>query len=346
MTVITADKERAQQLYEEAVELVKEILRQGRLRKPIDGRKISELIEKIASQLMVGNKELINLTSRFSRGNYLWCHMVNVAILSVRVGLGLGYNKSRLVRLGVGAFLHDIGMVKVLPLIRKRKSLTKKEYEEIKKHPIYGVEILDRSYKIEPSAISITRQQHERIDGSGYPRSIKNGDIDECARIVGLVDMYEAMTHPRPHREKAPPQRVMKKIIEGSRGLFEQRIIEALVKCLELYPVGSWVQLNTGEIGRVAGIDENFPLRPTITVMFDADYKPLKKMKRIELIKRRRLYVKGSVNESKLSRPLQEGWIPSLRGSAPGRPPEADCHPIRETRLFPSNSLIRIGSSF
>lgn len=294
------DRERARQLYEEAVELAKEILNLGSLSQPIDGRKISELIEKIVDQLMIGDKELINLTSRFSRKNYLWCHLVNVAILSVRVGLGLGYNKSGLVRLGVGAFFHDVGMVKVLPLAGKKQKLTKKEYSEIKKHPIYGAEILDGSYKIEPSAIYITHQQHERMDGSGYPVGLENGDINEYARIVGLVDMYEAMTHPRPYRGKAPSQQAMKEIMESNGGLFEWRIIKTLVKCLDLYPVGSWVQLNTGEIGRVAGTYENFPLRPTITVMFDADYKPIEKMNRVELMKRTRLYIERPVDESEL----------------------------------------------
>lgn len=294
------EREMARRLYEEALTLAKEIFSRGSLRQPIDGRKISELIEKIADQLMIGSKELINLTSRFSKKNYLWCHLVNVAILSVRVGLGLGYNKSGLVRLGVGAFLHDVGMVKVLPLATKRQKLTKKEYSKIKKHPIYGAEILDGSYKIEPSAIYIVHQQHERMDGSGYPVGLEDGDINEYARIVGLVDMYEAMTHPRPYREKIPSQQAMKEIMESNGNLFEWRIIKTLVKCLDLYPVGSWVQLNSGEIGRVAGIDENFPLRPRVTIMFDQDYKPLKKIKRVELIKRRRLYIERPVAESEL----------------------------------------------
>lgn len=300
MTEVATGKERSRELYEEAVELAKKILKLGSLRQPIDGRKISELIEKIVGQLMIRDKELINLTGRFSGENYLWCHLVNVAILSVRVGMELGYNKSGLVKLGVGAFLHDIGMAKVLPLAGKKQKLTKKEYSEIKRHPIYGAKILDESYKIEPSAIYIAHQQHERINGSGYPRGIENGDINEYARIVGLVDMYEAMTHPRPYREKNPSQQAMKEIMESNGDLFEWRIIKMLAKCLDLYPVGSWVQLNTGEIGRVAGIDEDFPLRPAITIMFDADCKSLKKMKRIDLMGHSQLYVERPVDESEL----------------------------------------------
>ncbi|RII01053.1 HD-GYP domain-containing protein [candidate division NPL-UPA2 bacterium Unc8] len=309
--ILESFKEKTQRLYEEAVKLAKEILNQGMLRKPIDGRKISELIGRMVDRLMIEDRELINLTNRFSPKNYLWCHLTNVAILSVRVGLELGYNKSGLVRLGVGAFLHDIGMARVLPLIEKRENLTKEEYEEVKKHPVYGAEILDKSYQIELVVIHIAHQQHERMNGSGYPRGIKNGDINEYARIVGLVDAYEAMTHPRLYREKVPHSQAMKEIIERGESLFEQDIIKALVRCLDLYPVGSWVQLNTGEIGRVVGIDKNFPLRPTITVMFDANYVPLKKMfkklKRIELIKREQLYVKRLVDESELRGKVTSG---------------------------------------
>lgn len=316
MAEIATQRERSRELYEEAVELVKEILRLGMLQRPIDGRKISELIGKIVDQLMIEEKELINLTSRFSKENYLWCHLVNVAILSIRVGMELGYNKSGVVKIGVGAFLHDIGMVKVLPLAKKKRKLTKKEYSEVKKHPIYGAEILDESYKIESPAIYITHQQHERLNGTGYPRGIKNGDIDEYARIVGLVDTYEAMTHPRPYRKKFSPQRAMKEIVESSGDLFEWRIIKMLAKCLELYPVGSWVQLNTGEIGRVASIDENFPLRPVITIMFDENCKPLKKMKRIELMRCTQLYIKQSVDESNLRGKV--GWAYQNAGNLTG----------------------------
>jgi HD-GYP domain-containing protein (c-di-GMP phosphodiesterase class II) len=301
------NKERAISLYEEALTLAEEVLSEESLRQPVDGRKVQELIEKIAGQLMTKDKELLILTSRFSEENYLRCHMVNVAILSMKVGLELGYNKSRLVKLGIGAFLHDVGMIKVLPLVSKRRKLTKKEYSEVKKHPIYGAEILDRSYRIEPSTIYVAHQQHERMDGSGYPRGLENDDISENARIVGLVDMYEAMTHPRPYRKRTSlAERAIKEIMESNGNLFEQHIIKALVKCLNLYPVGSWVQLNTGEIGRVAGTHENFPLRPRVTVMFDQNYKLLKKMKKVELKDSQELYIESSIDENELKKKSNE----------------------------------------
>ncbi len=167
-------------LYEETISLMREILKEDIDYESIDAKRIITQAEKITEQLILGNENMLMLAFiKDSRDeNYLLCHSINVCIFSIEVGLGLGYERSKLIELGVSALLHDIGMVKYIHLVKEPRKLTKKEYSEVRKHPINGSEILEKINGLSKIAIYVAHQHHERIDGSGYPRGIKEEFIN------------------------------------------------------------------------------------------------------------------------------------------------------------------------
>lgn len=277
-------------LYQNCIDLIKTTFSKAANGKPIDGNEITKLIDRLIEELLYCRNELISSTSSSTPNNYLYGHSVNVCILSIEVGKGLGYDRTMLNELGVAALLHDIGM-----------KLSNSKYDEIKKHTIYGAEILRKVNDIPESSIYVAAQHHERLDGSGYPEGLKDDQISECAKIVGLVDTYEALTHPRPYQERLSSHIGLCEIIDG-KGIFEPRCIEALLNQITLYPIGTWVKLSTGEMGKVVGINEGFPLRPVVNVVFNSEACKLDEPKRVNLAESISLSIMGLLSDEMLNK--------------------------------------------
>jgi HD-GYP domain-containing protein (c-di-GMP phosphodiesterase class II) len=292
------EPEESRQIYNRALELIREIYNKVESQAdPIDLREIYDMVKIMVDRIVLGDRELIAQTINYSEDNYLYAHIVNVCILSIEVGLGLGYNKSKLNELGIDAFLHDLGMIKVMHIANEPRRLNEGEYEEIKKHPIYSNDILSEIKDIQEEVFYITKQVHERLNGKGYPESLKSDQIHEYAKIVAIVDVYEAQTHPRAHRKAQESHEAVKELLNiNSAGLFDRTVLKVLINRIGLYPVGSWIELNTGEIGKVVQSYADSPLRPRVNIIFGLDKKRLPRIKSIDLFRHTNIYIKRSIN--------------------------------------------------
>lgn len=297
----------AQDLYQQALDVVKGALDKAAKGEMLKVGEVRGVVEKIVNRIISGTGELTSFTTKSTIDNYLYAHLVNVCIFSIELGRELGYDRSKLNDLGVAALLHDVGMFKVMDIVRQPRKLKAEEYGEIKKHPLYGAEILKKAMRdFSPIAINAVQQQHERMNGRGYPRGLKDGEINEYAQIVAIVDVYEAMTHERPYRKRMLPHDVLKEILI-SKDLFNLRLFKILLSKVSVYPVGSWVELNTGEIGRVVKIDSNAPLRPMVNVVFNHRGKRLKEVKPVNLTEHTTLvYIKRILDESEIEEKIKK----------------------------------------
>ncbi len=240
--------------------------------------------------------------------NRLVLNSMNVSLYSLKVGRGLDYDRERLIELGISALLHEVGMIR-LPqeLINKEGRFNEEEYEIVKKHPIYGYEMLNRLLKEDYRWIArVILQEHERDDGSGYPYGLSGEEIHEYAKIIGLTDIYDALTQPRPQRKRFFPYDAVKEIIEYRKGLFPPRIIKVLLRELSIFPVMSYVKLNSNEIGRVIETDKEYILRPTIEILYDALGRRVREKKVIRLKEAPFLYITRSLWEDELKDLIRE----------------------------------------
>ncbi|NLM37650.1 MAG: HD-GYP domain-containing protein, partial [Firmicutes bacterium] len=227
---------------------------------------IDGLVGDLLEQVEMDSDLLLNLTQMKSYDNYLFSHAVNVSIISILIGEQLGYEKEDLNKLGMAALLHDIGMLKIsVETWRKAGTLTPTEYQEVRKHPEYGSDLL---VGISSEIQAVAAQHHERFDGSGYPRGLKGSQINYKARIVALADVYEACISDRPYRERLTPQEAIKMIVSNQEG-FDPQILKIFLLTMAIYPIGTFVRLNTGEIGKVIRVSKNQPFRPVLTLYFD-----------------------------------------------------------------------------
>jgi len=294
-------------IYTNAVGIIKDILDKVKSDTHIDLRRTYEIVEIMADYIILGNKGLLSYITNYSEeDNYLYTHSVNVCILAMEVAFGLGYNRSRLLELGLGALLHDIGMTKVIDIANQPRPLNEHEFAEIKKHPIYSADILTKIKGIEKGVIAISEQTHERLNGKGYPKGIKNDYIHEYAKITAVVDIYEALIHPRSFRKAISSREALKELLNiSSSGGLDHSIIKLLIDRIGLYPVGSWVELNTGEIGKVISLNKNSPLRPKINMIFNANKERLNQIKLIDLSQCTDIFIKCNINPQDLTLNLE-----------------------------------------
>lgn len=229
----------ADELYRQLTDLMVLVLGNIDRNEPVDISLIKEKIDLLIERVESGDPDLLVLmNNRAQDKDYLITHSVNVCVLSLTVGRGLKYKRQQLEDLGIGAFLHDVGMARVKKeIIKKSRKLDTAEYEQVKKHADYGIEILGNLKGINQDILAIVGEHQERADGSGYPGGLTLEKINKYARIVTLADVYDALTHSRPYREKLEPfEDIVVHQIISSRRLFDPYVLEVFLGSLTRYP--------------------------------------------------------------------------------------------------------------
>ncbi len=199
-------------------------------------------------------------------------HSVNVTIYSILLGTGLGYSREQLVQLGIAALLHDVSML-FIPggIINKGKPLTERELSLIRKHPNYAYKILQNIGENYLWIAEVVCQLHERENGQGYPRGLKKHEIHDYAEVISIANVYEALTHPGPQRNYYTPRDAAKLLVAIHRNHFSDQLNNLITTRLPCFPVGSYVRLNSNEIGRVLKIHEYSQTRPTLELLLDSE---------------------------------------------------------------------------
>jgi len=284
------------ELYRELLEFTKRLWSDLKKNKAINAKEVRDIIVKTIKEVQRNHEVFTNLAETYMDSNYPSIHSVNVAFVCINMGLGLNYTNEQLIELGIIGLLHDIGMVKIDEgIFNSGKELTIEQLDEIRKHPWYGVKILQQSKGFSPTVRKTIYSSHERIDGTGYPNKIKNDDISELEQIVGLADTFEAMTHPRPYKEHMSPYEAIKSIVEISGDKFSRKILKALLEQITFYPIGYKILLNTGDKAKVIKVNSVSPSRPVVSVFEDKKGTRIEPAKEIDLSKQHFFYIKKTL---------------------------------------------------
>ncbi|HZK54387.1 MAG TPA: HD-GYP domain-containing protein [Desulfosporosinus sp.] len=257
--------------YQYIVGYVREVFEDTCLISDLVLQKAFSVVDKIIDELEGNSKVYIDLNEFRKFDNYTYVHSVNVAILATLIGSHRGFKGQTLRDLTLGALLHDIGKSAIpFEILNKPSNLTDKELEIIKQHPVLGEEMIRRT-NISRDVLSIIRHHHERWNGKGYPDGVRQRGIELNAQIVAVSDVFDALVGDRPYRKGLPPYHALEIIIAGSSEEFNEDIVKSFKQCLVLYPQGAIVTLDTGEVGIVIGIHQNYPSRPIIKIIYDKD---------------------------------------------------------------------------
>jgi len=190
-------------------------------------------------------------------------------LYAIKVGLQLQFNEDELRALVLAGMLHHIGMAQIPTDIRqKEKKLSRKELDQIHAAPVQGEEYLRQCGIRDERILTAASQAQERFDGSG-PAGLQEKEISRTARIIGLLSMFEALIHYRAYRKRLLPRDAIRELLIHHKQAFDPAFLKCLIDAISLYPVGTYVQLNSGDIGQVIRVHRRLPLRPTVHVSLD-----------------------------------------------------------------------------
>jgi HD-GYP domain-containing protein (c-di-GMP phosphodiesterase class II) len=183
------------------------------------------------------------------------------------IGKWLGYSQEEILELGEAGLLFDIGKLS-LPeyLLNKEVGVTPEEYELVKKHAQFGYSILLKTKGVSPNIKYAALHHHERMDGSGYPLRLREGQIHDFAKIIMVCDVFDALITERPYKKAISPLMAADYLSWSSGKLFDAEVCFVFIKKISEYCIGKTVKLNDGNTGKIVFVDENFPTRPIVQV--------------------------------------------------------------------------------
>jgi HD-GYP domain-containing protein (c-di-GMP phosphodiesterase class II) len=267
---------------------------------PYIAKPFRRVMEMVIDDLTGNQDAMVMLMNMGTVDDYLFQHSLNVCVYSTLLGIACGYSREELMTLGLGAMLHDIGKTQVSPAILKKAGrLSPAEYDEMKRHTEWGFQLLKDEPNIPLVAAHCAYQHHERLDGSGYPRGITDGQIHEYARLIGIIDSYDAMTTTRVYRDPMLPHQAAETLYTGAGTLYDQRLLQLFRDKMAIYPIGVTVKLQTGEIGVVVDINASCPHRPVIRILYNSGGEELSVPYEIDLSKQLSVMI-SSINDDRV----------------------------------------------
>ncbi|NBD24445.1 HD-GYP domain-containing protein [Paenibacillus glycinis] len=202
-----------------------------------------------------------------AQGDYTYEHNIGVGVLSTMIGRWLNFGEEELTALTIAATLHDVGKVKIPEaIINKPGKLTEDEFELVKKHAIYGYEILKKTEGVSYRAALVALQHHEREDGGGYPLGLTSDNIDPFSKIVAVADIFHAMSSDRPYHKALPFYEVVRQLREGYFGQLDPTIVSVFLENITTKLVGQRCLLTDERVGEIVYINPHDGEAPLVKV--------------------------------------------------------------------------------
>jgi len=263
----------AKNVKKEAKLIVSNIMKDVRLGKQIEVEKVSNTVDKMIDSILRNSSALITLSRLKQKDEYTFQHSVSVSALMITLSKFLNLERSEIKKIGIGALLHDIGKMKIPDnILNKPGKLTDEEFKIIKNHVGYSEKILSQTHGISSVSILTASQHHERYNGSGYLRGLKDNEISKYGHMAAIVDVYDAMTSNRCYHNATEPTEVLRKLFEWSKSsIFSRHMTEIFIRCVGIYPVGTLVRLESGLLGVVTELGVKSALEPVVNAVYDTN---------------------------------------------------------------------------
>jgi HD-GYP domain-containing protein (c-di-GMP phosphodiesterase class II) len=264
-------RQEAIQVMTEAFDQVKQDLTTGATRFGFHKmeRQFSSVVRDIISQIRDRKEAIDLLTHLYAHDDYVFSHSLNVTIYTLALSMKMkNLTAKQTEEIGMGAMLHDVGKMMIpAPILKKPARLTKEEFELVKKHTEYGFDLLRKEHSLPLTSAHCALQHHERLNGTGYPRGLKGNEIHVFGKMIGIADVYDAVTSNRVYRRAMLPHKGMEILYAGAGSEFEKDYVEMFRRAIVMYPTGLTVRLNDGRKGIVSRQNEYISDRPLLLIL-------------------------------------------------------------------------------
>lgn len=281
----------------------------------VNMKELNEIIDGLLDIMNRNLNSFIALLSifNFDKEDFYYVRSLNVAIISLIIGKGMKMSDAILKKLGLGAILYDIGLVKVPEkILNKQYKHTPEEYAEIKKHTVYGYKLMKSNFRFEEEMAAIALEHHEYYNGKGYPREISGNEIHLYAKIVTIAHEAEkvmknnrilpdekSLNVDKKNVEKKLLFDSVKLIMQGANTKYDPTISKIFVGIFSVYPVGSVVVLKDNRKALVFATNGAFPIRPIIKIVSDESGKLITDGEVVNLVENNQIFINSIDRDDK-----------------------------------------------
>ena len=267
---LKAEFNRTKASFRKAAEILDTVFHALRSGYPADISAVQTALNPLIEGVFRNQEAVAALLRLKDVGKYRQHHGVSMAIWAAIVGRQIGLDRIELEKLAVACALCDVGMTQ-LPseLLDQAENITDPQRRIIRAHPTMSASLMSKAVVIDKEIIEIIENHHERLDGSGYPRGTEGASIPLLARIAGLVDTYDAMITPRPYAKARTSYEATLELLDCSGHQFQAALVEQFVQTIGLFPTGSMVELNTGEVAIVVSQNITRRLKPKLVIVLN-----------------------------------------------------------------------------
>lgn len=236
--------------------------------------KLANVMNRIIDEINYKDEALSLLADIFVTDNYTFQHSLNVSLYSIAIGRKLQLPNTKINELGLGAILHDIGKVFIAEdILKKPGKLTDEEFNMMKTHTELGFDYIRKHTDLPSVVAHCAYQHHERLDGSGYPRKLVGDQIHLYAQIIGIADVFDAVTSNRIYREAILPHEALEILYADAVYKFDQQLVEKFKDSIVVYPNGMTLELSDGRLAVVAEQNKYIVDRPFVRVIKENNHK-------------------------------------------------------------------------
>jgi HD-GYP domain-containing protein (c-di-GMP phosphodiesterase class II) len=272
----SGERGRAKRVFWRAVLGTKKVVLRAQQTGRPDLRQAKRLVQPVVDSIMHHEYSLVGLTALRDHDEYTYAHCVNVSVLSIGMGQALGLSRQVLADLGVAALLHDIGKIAVPgEVLRKPGKLDSQEWNMVRRHPLEGVKMICRMPGLTPLTLDSMRvclEHHMNYDRTGYPDVELEWGQATLSRIVAVADCFDAITaHRAYHTRPRTPFEALQYMLGPSRVAFDPAVLWALVRTVGLYPAGSVMVTDAGQVAIALSPNPEDVRRPMSRVLVRSD---------------------------------------------------------------------------
>jgi HD-GYP domain-containing protein (c-di-GMP phosphodiesterase class II) len=276
--------------------------------KVIDAPRVREAVTSMTDSVVRNPDAMLLLSKLKEKSDLTHDRAIGVSIYMITFGRFLQLPREQLDLLGMLGLLQDVGKMR-LPagLLEKKGPLSEEERKACQSHLEHSVAILKETAGLPAELPALAALHHERFDGSGYPDHLKGPEIGLFGSIAGLVDCFDALTRQRPYAEALSPSNALSKLYDWRDILFDGSLVQQMIQCIGIYPVGAAVEMNTGEVGIVIAQNLVRRLQPRVMLVLDAKGNQIRPQKILDLVKEPKA---GPDMPYRIKRTLEKGSVP------------------------------------